>query len=240
MSQGPSARRPRIGASIAAGLGILVLLGLGTWQVQRAGWKAALQAALDERLAMAPEALPATIDDPQRWLHRRAVVTGVFDHAHEATVLAPSREGKAGYHVVTPLIRDGGAAVLADRGWVPLEARDPASRAAGRIEGPVTVQGIVTVPPAPGLFTPEADPAKGAWYWFDLAALAAAAGVEAPPVLLEASDAAVPGGLPKGGQTITTLRNEHRGYAATWYALAAVLGVVYVLFVRRERRGNRP
>ncbi|MEX2649410.1 MAG: SURF1 family protein [Alphaproteobacteria bacterium] len=229
-------RRPILWASLTAGLGIAALLALGTWQVERAAWKDGLQAELDARLALGPEPLPARIDESAPWRHRRATATGTFDHNHEMTVLAPARDGASGYHVVTPLVRAGADAVLVDRGWVPLAARESATRPVGEL----VVEGIVTVPAGPGPFTPDNVPGEGAWYWFDLPVMAAAAGVEALPVLLEASAAPVPGGLPEGGQTVVALRNEHRGYAATWYALAAALAVIYVLFLRRERRPAPP
>lgn len=229
-------RRRLVLASVAAGLGVAVLLGLGTWQIQRAAWKDGLQAALDARLALPPAELPATLATPDDWHQRRAVARGVFDHARAVTVLRPAADGRSGYHVVTPLIRAGAPAVLVDRGWVPLDRSDPATRAEGLVEGPVVVDGIAALPAGPGPLTPANDPASGAWYWVDPSAIAAAAGVEALPVVLEAGPAPVPGGWPEGGQTVTRLRNEHRGYAATWYALAAALAVVYVVFVRGERR----
>lgn len=229
-------RRPILWASLTTGLGIAALLALGTWQVERAAWKDVLQAELDSQLALPPEPLPARIDDPAPWRHRRATAKGTFDHDHEMTVLAPAGDGTSGYHVVTPLIRAGADAVLVDRGWVPLAARFPAARPVGEL----VVEGIVTVPGGPGPFTPDNVPGEGAWYWFDLPAMAATAGARALPVLLEAAAARAPGGLPEGGQTVVALRNEHRGYAATWYALAAALAVVYVLFLRHERRPVPP
>ena len=43
--------------------GLAVLLALGTWQVERKGWKEALIATLNERAAAAPVALPP----PEHW-----------------------------------------------------------------------------------------------------------------------------------------------------------------------------
>ena len=43
--------------------GLAVLLGLGTWQLERKGWKEGLIATLNERTAAAPVALPP----PEQW-----------------------------------------------------------------------------------------------------------------------------------------------------------------------------
>jgi surfeit locus 1 family protein len=44
---------------IPALLAFVVLIGLGTWQLQRKAWKEGLIAALDAQLAAPPIALPA-------------------------------------------------------------------------------------------------------------------------------------------------------------------------------------
>jgi surfeit locus 1 family protein len=53
------------------------------------------------------------------------------------------------------------------------------------------------------------------------------------PVFLEAGPAPNSGGIPIGGQTRVNLPNDHLQYAITWYALAAGLAVIYVLYHRR-------
>jgi len=224
-------------ASVSAGLGVALLIGLGTWQVHRGAWKDGLQAALDARLAEPAVALPATIDEPAAWIGRRVVVAGIFDHAREMTVLRAAVDGRSGYRVVTPFRRADGTVLLVDRGWVPLDRRDPATRPEGQITGPITIQGVVGAGGRRGWLTPEDDPAAGTWFTVDPAAMAAAAGVQAPPFVIEAARSAG-STLPEGGQTVIRLRNDHRGYAAIWYALAAVLAVVYVVFLRSERRSR--
>jgi surfeit locus 1 family protein len=222
-----------------AGIGVALLIALGTWQVQRAAWKDGLQAALDARLAEPAVALPAATDAPEAWIGRRVVVAGTFDHAREMTVLLAAVDGRSGYRVVTPLHRPDGTALLVDRGWVPLDRRDPATRAEGQVAGPITLEGVVGAGGRRGWLTPEDEPSTGTWFTVDPAAMAAATGIAAPPIVIEAARGTGPA-LPEGGQTVTTLRNEHRGYAATWYALAAVLAVVYVVFLRSERRSRAP
>lgn len=215
---------------------LCVLLGLGIWQLQRLAWKTALIELRETRLAEPPIALPAELGDPAALLaamaHRRVTVSGAFLHDREV-YLAATRRGRFGFRVITPLRRADGATVLIDRGWVPNEARDPAFRLAGQIASEVTVRGLLRGASERGWFTPDNDPARNYWFWRDLAAMATYAGVDAPPLLIEADTKPNPGGLPIGKKMAVKLRNEHLQYAILWFSLAAALLVIAVL-ARRQ------
>ena len=45
-----------------------------------------------------------------------------------------------------------------------------------------------------------------------------------------------PGGLPLGGQTVVDFPNNHLQYAITWFVLAFVAAVFYVLYHRTQGR----
>ena len=215
---------------------LCILLGLGTWQLQRLAWKTAQIELRETRLAEPPIALPADLGDPAGLLaamaHRRVTVTGAFLYDREV-YLAATWRGKFGFRVITPLRRVDGATVLIDRGWVPNEVRDPAFRLEGQVEGVVMVQGLLRGASEPGWLTPDNDSARNYWFWRDLAAMAAFAGVAAPPLLIEADTTANPGGLPIGKEMEVKLRNEHLQYAILWFSLAAALLVIAVL-ARRQ------
>ena len=55
-----TSQRTWLGALLPAAFVFIVLVGLGTWQVQRKAWKEALIASLIERTDAAPIALRAT------------------------------------------------------------------------------------------------------------------------------------------------------------------------------------
>jgi surfeit locus 1 family protein len=56
------------------------------------------------------------------------------------------------------------------------------------------------------------------------------------PMVLEADATPNPGGWPKGGQTVVDFPNNHLQYAITWFALAAGLLVIYLLYHRGQGR----
>jgi surfeit locus 1 family protein len=232
--------RPGLAATLATLIAVTIMVGLGTWQVERLAWKNALIDRIESGLRAAPAPLPARVENPADWDFRRVSVTGQFLHDHELDLAARSMNGRIGYQIVTPLKRGDGTLVLVNRGWVPLEKRDPASRPEGLPAGTVTVEGVARVPAERGWMQPDNEPATNMWFWYDIPAMAAQAGEgagEALPVVIEAGNAPNPGGFPIGGQTNVNIANNHLQYAFTWYSLAITLIVIY--FVFHWRRGSK-
>lgn len=230
--------KPALWPTLFTAPALIVLIGLGSWQMQRWQWKSELIRSVETGLAAAPVLLPAAVDDPGPLAWRKVTVAGRFRHDREIHLLARDRFGRLGYQVATPLERPGGGHVLVLRGWVPNDRKEPASRADGQVTGPVTVTGIVRLPWRPGWFTPDNDPAKNVWFWPDRDAMQRFAGVDFPALLVEADATPIPGGLPQGGQTRVDIPNDHLHYALTWYGFAIALAVIYVLWHRQRAGGN--
>ncbi|MCJ2070366.1 SURF1 family protein [Methylobacterium sp. J-030] len=233
--------RDLVAPGLAALIALAILLGLGTWQIERRAWKEDLIARLLRQTKAEPVAPPKAADwVPDRDEFRHVRVSGRFLNDKETLVhgLAPGETpGRAlqGYYVLTPLVRDDGGIVLINRGFVPTELKAQADRRDGLIEGPTTVTGILRASEARGLFVPEPDPARGEWFNRDIAGIASARGVsDVAPYLIEAD--AVPGqtSWPRGGQLRIDLPNNHLQYAFTWFGLAGCLIAVFSVFAWRR------
>jgi surfeit locus 1 family protein len=219
-------RRPLLIAALAALPMLGLLLFLGTWQVQRLGWKNDLIA----RIA-ASEALPAEpLRDPPAML-AKVRATGRFDHAREAFLGLEVRGPVLGARLVTPLLREGAAPLLVDRGWVPLERSAPVARP----EGEVTLEGWVHPGDRPNAFSARDDAPARRFYTFDPPAIGAALGLpQVAPYALVALGAG--GGLPDPARSLPRPTNNHLGYAITWYGLALSLLGVFAVWARRRRK----
>jgi len=229
--------RPYPGLTIACAILFAILCGLGTWQLERLQWKLALIARVNSHMAAAPLPLNVILamggDDAQ---YRRVALAGRFDHAREAYVFTTD-QGAAVYHVLTPFRTDDGKMLMVDRGEVPKEMIDPASRAAGNVAGEVHVTGVWRIPDPPGAFTPLPDTSHRIWFARDLKAIAAADQLSlTAPVVIEADATPNPGGWPRGGQTVVSFRNQHLSYAVTWFGLAlCLLGVWLAYHISKGR-----
>ncbi len=222
------------------------LMGLGIWQIQRLAWKEGLIREIDERTTAAPMSLPPRAAwaqlRPDDYAYRHVSATGTFDNGTEIHVFRPLGESRGPAHgvgdlVLTPLRLDGGGTVIVNRGFVPIERLDSATRPDGQIPGRVTITGLMREPEARNLFTPNDDPTRNQWFTRDPAAIAAFLHLDdAAPFSIDQDASAIPGGLPQGGETVLDIPNNHLSYALTWFGLAAGLLGVYAVFAWRRLR----
>lgn len=225
---------------------LVILCGLGTWQIQRLHWKEGLLAKIHIGLTAPPEplasALPALdavhIDSAD---YRRVRVRGIFENGQEIFFFTTGDEGRPVYHVLTPFLMADGHTLIVDRGWVPMDNADPAQIKAGDLNGVRDIVGIIREPAAPNWFTPPIDKTKRIVHTRDPLTLAKAFGLKNVfPMFLEADATPNPGGWPKGGVTIVDLPNNHLQYAITWFGLAlGLLGVYLAYHSSRGRLGLR-
>jgi surfeit locus 1 family protein len=216
--------QPTRGAIISTLVMFAVLVGLGTWQLQRLEWKSGLLAQIESRMQKPPVPLPEKIDDPAAWEYRRVTMAGTFLHDRAFLVKPRTLEGAAGYHMLVPLRRASGGVVMVNRGWIS----DALMPKASRPPGLVPIEGIVQLP-HPTSFTPPNAPEKNDWYWADIGAMAAAAKLkDVAPVIVNIAKKE-PGVYPAGGKVQVNISNNHLQYALFWYAMALILQIIFFI-----------
>ena len=231
-------------AAVLTALALSVLIGLGTWQLQRLHWKEDLVARVEARVSEPPSKLPPSAEwaglDLHEWEYRPVEAAGRFRHDLESRVYTLLSDAKGplegpGYWIVTPFELTAAAGrVLVNRGFVPLETRQPLDRP----EGEVMVRGLLRAPEDRNMFTPDDQPGQRLFYARAPAAIGAALGLAVfAPFTIDAMDTPA-GTLPQGGETRLVFPNRHLEYALTWYGLAGALAGVFLVFsLSRRRRG---
>lgn len=233
--------RPGVIPTVAAAAAVVVLCSLGAWQVRRHHWKQALLADFTQRLEQPPAALADALADPAAHEFRRVRVVGRYDLSQSVLLLHVRRGLAEGARVLTPLrpAERPGSALLVDRGWIPLEEVETFPDA-DRSPEPVEVVGVLRALDLAG--AAPRSPASRRVRWNRLRPELLQAQIPYPlaPLLLVREDDGT-GRLPLGGVEPPRSRVDHRGYALTWFALAAIALATWVgLGVSQGRRGTGP
>ncbi|KAI1105997.1 SURF1-domain-containing protein [Jackrogersella minutella] len=234
-------RRHGPGLIILAVIPVTAFL-LGTWQVQRLGWKTELVAKFEDRIVRPPLPLPPRVDPDA--IHdfdfRRVRARGRYRHDREMLVGPRMHDGEQGFMVITPLEREGdGTTVLVNRGWISKKHRLQKDRPDSLPTGEVEVEGLLREPWKKNMFTPDNRPDKNEFYFPDVKQMAALSGSQAvwieqtmEPGLLQAIDMEAKG-IPIGRAAEVNLRNNHAQYIFTWYGLAIATSIMFYMVVKK-------
>jgi surfeit locus 1 family protein len=209
---------------------LLIMLGLGTWQLQRLAWKRALLAAIDTA-----EASPGQPWAPNLPPFSKVAVDGTIPPgppAYYGTDLRQTPTGATlGSYLITPLRLAGGTVILVNHGWVATATTAPPPG------GTVHVEGYLRPGERRHWFSAADNPATRQFYTLDPAAIAATLGqAKVEPVVLVALGPAPVAGVPVPAATMPRPPNDHLSYAITWFSLAAVLAVIFLLHARKVLR----
>jgi surfeit locus 1 family protein len=222
---------------IASALGLALLLALGVWQMQRLSWKQSLIAEATAALAAEPITLDAALAEVMAGKKRDYVkvkATGQYA-PREPLRLLTTANGAAAWQLVQGFDQPNGAPVLVSRGKIAQNQNVPNAPT-----GQVDVTGLlVWHDQGRGRFDVDNNPERNEWYWWDVVAMSNQfSATHLNPnyaVLNLLPDQPGSEGLVVE-QPKANLRNNHLGYAITWFGLAAVLAVMTILFVLQKRR----
>jgi cytochrome oxidase assembly protein ShyY1 len=230
---------------------LVLLLGLGLWQLQRRVEKHALIAALTARLAAAPVPLPP----PSLWRglrpaedeFRRVTFTATYRSDLDAMVYTSGSSVRddisgPGTWAFIPARMADGKTIAVNAGFVPntMQDRERQDRAiSGLITNePVLMTGYIRFPEAAGLLTPDVEQAKRLWFTRDHLAMAQTLGwSRVAPFYIDLEKPVPAGGIPKPGPLDVHLKDDHLQYAITWFALAAAVMIAFAVWWRGQRRG---
>jgi len=214
---------------------VVLCVAAGNWQRGRMAQKEALAARLAAAAAAPVVALPAGVDDWPAWRFRQVELAGRYDAARQILIDNKVHAGRAGYHVVTPLLLEDGRAVLVNRGFAAggaTRAELPASRPPA---GEVRVAGRINLPSRDYVELAQAPPQGVVWQNLDPARFSAATGLLVLPIVVEAT--AGDDRLVRDWPRPDAGTEKHRIYMVQWYAFAALAFGLWAWFtlIRSKR-----
>jgi len=224
--------------------GSVLFIRLGIWQLdrlaQRRVFNAQVESMQSAKFLDLNQNVPADIASME-W--RSVTVTGKYDFENQVALRNQYTVDLVyGYHLITPLLFDGGA-VLVDRGWIPAdENADPKDWRQYDEPGQVTVTGQIrlgeTKPAYGEVADPELSPGQkrlDLWNNFNMQRISKQIPYPVLPLYIQPNvdqNDSVP---PIPYQPVLDLtEGPHFGYALQWFMFASILLIGYLLYLRKQ------
>ena len=218
--------------TLAAVLGVAAGLALCAWQLSRAAQKEAIHQAMEERKLL-PVRTNAGLDalkNAADAVYAPVVLRGRWAPQHTVFLDNRQMQAKPGFYVLTPLLLDGGGAVVVQRGWVQrnFSERDKLPPV-DTPEGPVEVAGRIAPPPAK-LYEFNHSEAGVIRQNLDLAAFGRQTGLPLRQDLSVQQTGPASEGLLRDWPQASSGTEKNYGYAFQWFALALLIAILYAWF----------
>ncbi|KPV41400.1 hypothetical protein AN478_02150 [Thiohalorhabdus denitrificans] len=234
--------RPRLVPALATLVLLPGLLGLGFWQLERAEQKRDLLAGWEAAKEGAPRPLSRALEGKDTARFSRVAAEGRYDGSRQFLLDNRIRDGRPGFQVLTPLRLEGReAAILVNRGWVPMgEGRRPLSDLSVP-RGPQRVAGLLADPPSVGLRLGPPDAGNGEWprvvQYVAPERVADQLGYPVMGRVLQLGEGQAHGYRRDWEAPVSFGPERHVGYAVQWFALAAALVTIFLVV---NTKGSTP
>jgi len=216
--------------------GMLLFVMLGNWQLDRADYKDRVQNRFEQRLLLDSRRFSAA-DKLNDLEYRKLIVEGRFDEQHHFLLDNQLHQGRAGYHVLTPLhLRDSDHILLVNRGWAAWgESRDPLPRIPAPLAA-AEIVGIANFPSEPvmklggyqlGSNWPQLIP------YIEIESLREQYSERLLPIVLWLSPDQ-PGAYVRVWNPVWMPPEKSRAYALQWFSFAAVALVLFIVLNLRK------
>ncbi|MDP3281330.1 MAG: SURF1 family protein [Nitrosomonas sp.] len=226
---------PRLWAVLVTVVFVIIFIELGKWQLTRADEKNTRHELFELYAKQPAVTLPSTLVRLEDFQYREVEVQGEFISEHTIYLDNKTHQGRAGYHVISPLkILNSEILVVINRGWIATGNDRSVLPHVSEINGIVKISGLVVAPELRALKLTEMVTAGKVWDHFNLQRYQEVTGKEIQPLMV----------LQRNQMEDSLIRNWDRpgsgaeknlGYAVQWFLLAATAIIIFlVLNVKRK------
>lgn len=218
-------RRPQLIPLLFIIASTVTLTSLGAWQVERLAWKNNLVKQIEQVQDLPP--LKELPQDLAGLDYRKVTLTGSFKYEKVLHLIGRQKGNFPGYFMLTPFeVANDGRIILVNRGFSPVDKES-------KPEGLQTIEGVIRPAREKRFFAPENVPEKNVWFYENIPTMKIATYLELTPLIVEQVGAEKKGEFPIPGDGKVNLRNDHFGYAITWFS-TALIGLIMFGFYHRK------
>ena len=210
-------------------IAFLILLSLGTWQVERLQWKKRLLGQIEGNIRISHLKVPVIDNSIIDFNYRNVMVEGNFLPKLSINLEPRTHKGVAGVHVITPFYSEK-KHILVNRGFVPYEYLNAFNKNYKNIteEKLIIIKGIARLYGKKRWPIPNNDLIAGKWFFLNIADISKYLGLKLEPYVIELTKNEDGQNYPISNITIIDIPNNHLQYAITWYALALTLAILII------------
>ena len=227
--------RPKILPSSLAILGVIFLINLGNWQLDRAVEKELILSDIASKKTSKALIL-SDLDKLEDINYYRFKATGQYDNNHYLLLDNRFYKSRPGFEVIQPLIV-GKRVVLVNRGWIPLPLDRNDLPKIPVVEGIIEVRGEVNEPTQAIVLKSDQLSAKNSWPQLvqsleikALRQLYSEIDLDIEPWILR-QEVVEDAFYKREWIFVAMLPEKHVSYAVTWFGLALALIMIYIAAV---------
>lgn len=222
-------------------LAMCILLGMGTWQLQRAQEKKEILTQYEKQSSQTVMPLNTSREDYTELRYRDVRVEGRYDASKQLLLDNQVRNRQAGYNVLTPFRLQNGKWVLVDRGWVPQGLTRQLLPKVDIKQLEAVLTGKVYVPFAAAFSLGSIDSGNKIWprviQYVEFSEISQLLGYDLLPLIIRLSPDAADGYL-REWVAVPFTPARHVAYAVQWYGLAIALLVIVGIAMSTKQSSN--
>lgn len=220
-----------IKALIFSLLAMIILLSLGTWQLERLRWKSHIISNINKQISLSPREINASvINDIKNYNYRRIKLEGTYIYNKNITIYSKVLNGKVGRHLIIPFKTKFGY-ILINKGFIPKDYNIDVAFAENAKN--ISINGIVKFQQKINYFTPKNNLITNEWYYINLDEISKFLNIPLLGFYLIEEDNPKER-YPVGSQYNLKVPNDHLQYAITWFSLAIALSIFMHLLWRKN------
>ena len=220
-----------IKALIFSSLTMIILLSLGTWQLERLRWKSHIISTMNKHISLSPKEINASvINDIKNYNYRRVKLEGTYIYNKNITIYSKVLNGKVGRHLLIPFKTKFGH-ILVNKGFIPKGYNIDLAFAEKAKN--ISINGIVKFQQKINYFTPKNNLITNEWYYINLDEIGKFLNIPLMDFYLIEEDNPMER-YPVGSQYNLKVPNDHLQYAITWFSLAIALSIFMHLLWRKN------